>query len=98
MKEIVIEEYLCDQVKILGGLCEKFVSPGKRGVPDRIITWPCGMIHFVETKAPYGKISKLQKIDHRERRKRGAKVFVLSTKPAVDKYLDDWTFLTRGGS
>lgn len=95
MREIVVEEYLRDQVIELGGLCEKFVSPGKRGVPDRIITWPCGMIHFIETKAPGKKPDPCQDRDHAERRKRGAHVFVLDTKEKVDLYLGDWRFLAR---
>ena len=93
MKEVVIEQFLRDEVEAAGGMCEKFVSPGKRGVPDRIITWPCGVIHFVETKAP-GKGAKLhQKRDHEQRRKLGVAVFVLNTREKVAKYIADCVLL-----
>lgn len=44
-----------------GGLCLKFVSPGKRGVPDRIVLFPGGVVAFVEFKRPGGRFSELQK-------------------------------------
>jgi hypothetical protein len=94
MKESVIETYLCDQIILLGGLCEKHVSPGQRGVPDRLATWPCGMMHLIETKAPGKKPDPHQRRDHERRRKRGVRVFVLDTKEKVDSYIADWKFLT----
>ena len=51
MLEKEIEAYLCKRIKQLGGMCEKFTSPQKRSVPDRIITLPNNNIIFVETKA-----------------------------------------------
>jgi hypothetical protein len=36
VREKVIENYLCEEAKKIGGLCYKFTSPGRRGVPDRI--------------------------------------------------------------
>ena len=60
-----------------GWLCEKFISPGKRGVPDRIVT-AFNYICFVEMKTPVGRLSKLQIIDHKRRRDRGADVYVVS--------------------
>ena len=60
-----------------GWLCEKFISPGKRGVPDRIVTAQ-NYICFVELKKPGGRLSKLQIIDHKRRRDRGADVYVAS--------------------
>ncbi len=45
----------------LGGLCLKWVCPGWSGVPDRILLFPGGRVHFVETKRPQGgKVSALQ--------------------------------------
>lgn len=37
MRECEIERKLVDTVKVKGGICWKFVSPGTAGVPDRII-------------------------------------------------------------
>ena len=52
MKESEIEEYLKHRVGGIGGQCWKRVSPGRLGVPDRILILPGGVIWFVETKAP----------------------------------------------
>ena len=60
MKEKDIENYLRTQVKKLGGIAYKFISPGNVGVPDRIIIMPNGKIYFVELKTDKGKLTELQ--------------------------------------
>ena len=60
MKEKDIENYLRLQVKKLGGLAYKWISPGNVGVPDRIILMPNGKIYFVELKTDKGKLTELQ--------------------------------------
>ncbi|MDN8759846.1 VRR-NUC domain-containing protein, partial [Staphylococcus aureus] len=52
MRESKIESYLVREVKKLNGLCLKWVSPGIRGVPDRIIIMPKGKTYYVEMKQP----------------------------------------------
>ena len=77
MLEKVIEAALVKRVKALGGMAEKFTSPNKRSVPDRIVTLPGGVIIFVELKAP-GKLPKeLQQRDHDIRRALGCDVRVI---------------------
>ena len=45
----------------LGGKCLKWVCPGWRGVPDRILLLPGGRVQFVELKRPKGgKVDPLQ--------------------------------------
>lgn len=56
-----IEKRLVREVKKLGGLCLKWVSPGNSGVPDRIVLMPSGKAIFVELKRPGGREGALQR-------------------------------------
>lgn len=60
MRESDIERHLRESVTRKGGLALKFISPGRVGVPDRIVLLPPGKIIFVEMKAPGGKLSAPQ--------------------------------------
>lgn len=51
-----IENVLRKAVEAEGGLCLKWVCPGHRGVPDRMILFPGGIIAFVELKRPGAKV------------------------------------------
>lgn len=60
-----IESKLVKMVKNHGGKCLKWVCPGWKGVPDRIILLPGGRVLFVETKRPKGGVlSAMQKKWH----------------------------------
>jgi len=78
MLEKQIEAALVRRVKELGGLCEKFVSPGRRSVPDRIVTLPGGRVVFVELKAPGKGATEMQDRDHWRRRRLGCEVVVIN--------------------
>jgi hypothetical protein len=78
MLEKKIEQALLERVKTLNGTCEKFVSPGRRGVPDRIVTLPGGRIIFVELKSPTGRLSPSQIRDHERRIQMGCDVRVIN--------------------
>jgi hypothetical protein len=83
MRESVIEKALGIRVKELGGLCEKFVSPGRVGVPDRIITLPGGIIIFVELKAPGKSLRVPQLRDHARRAALGCVVMTIDNLDAA---------------
>jgi hypothetical protein len=86
MRETRIEAALVARVKALGGLCEKFVSPGRRSVPDRLVTLPGNRIIFVELKAP-GKVpTELQLRDHERRRALGCDVRVIDNMDDVHAF------------
>ena len=51
-----IENVLRQSVEEEGGLCLKWTCPGHRGVPDRMILFPGGIIAFVELKRPGAKV------------------------------------------
>lgn len=84
-EEANVEKYLKKQIEAIGGLCWKWVSPGRSGVPDRICIMPGGLIFFVELKAP-GKVERPeQKLVQHYLRKRGCVVYSsISTKHSVD--------------
>lgn len=86
MRESYIERKLCEKVKNLGGKCEKFTSPNNRAVPDRIVTLPGNRIIFVELKAPSKKPTKLQALDHEERRALGCDVRVIDSTEQVERF------------
>lgn len=88
-----VEDYLAEQVELHGGTCEKFVSPNRKNVPDRLVCWPNSINHpfplvdFVETKAPGKGANDGQKRDHDRRRAMGYEVLVLNTRELVDGYI-----------
>lgn len=86
MRESVIEKALVERVKTLGGMCEKFTSPSRRGVPDRLVTLPGGLVVFVELKAPGKSLSVLQQRDHARRRALGCTVFVIDSLEAANAF------------
>ena len=52
-----IENVLRKAVEDEGGVCLKWTCPGHRGVPDRMILFPGGVIAFVELKRPGAKVN-----------------------------------------
>ncbi|KLU15367.1 MULTISPECIES: VRR-NUC domain-containing protein [Xenorhabdus] len=80
IREDVIERYLVIEVKKAGGIAYKFVSPGRRGVPDRIVVLPNGRVIFVECKAPGEKPRPDQLREHERLRALGQTVVVLDSK------------------
>jgi uncharacterized OB-fold protein len=93
ISEAALEHYFVEQVEKHGGIAEKFTSPGRRHVPDRIVTWPCygfARVHFVELKTIGGKLELGQIRDHARRRHLGCHVRVVWTKKQVDEYVAEY--------
>ena len=61
MREKEVEQNLVKAVRLAGGFCIKFTSPGFDGVPDRLVLLPKGRMAFIELKAPGKKPRALQK-------------------------------------
>lgn len=59
VRETSVELQLKRRVQSEGGRALK-LAPFVAGVPDRIVLLPGGWVAFVEVKAPYGRLSKLQ--------------------------------------
>ena len=87
MRESAIEARLVRRVRERGGLCYKFVSPGNRGVPDRLVIAPDGRVFFVELKSQNGRLSKLQKFQMSELKARNVDVYVLYSVEHVEEFM-----------
>jgi hypothetical protein len=90
MREKVVETYLRNRAKAMGGKAYKFVSPGNDGVPDRMVCLPGGVVFFIETKAP-GKVSTpLQRFQQKQMRELGLDVYAdVDSREKVDAILDE---------
>ncbi|MFE4332476.1 VRR-NUC domain-containing protein [Streptomyces sp. NPDC056831] len=85
-RERTVEGYLLRQCRANGLLCLKFVSPARRGVPDRIVVAQSRTV-FVEVKRPGGQLRKLQETMHAKLRRHGAEVHVVDDEPGVDAFI-----------
>jgi len=94
--ESQIEKHLVKRIETIGGTAEKFTSPNRRSVPDRLVLMPARgpvprytpVIIFVELKAPGKKPTPAQQRDHERRRAMGFRVEVLDSIEAVDKFVE----------
>lgn len=86
--EGTIENYLIKKATENNCLCYKFVSPGKRGVPDRIVIGK-GKTIFVELKSETGSLRKQQEYRIQQMIEHGADVRVLNTKEKIDKFFEE---------
>jgi hypothetical protein len=77
--ESKLEAKCREHAKARGCKFYKWVSPGKRGVADRILVSPGGVITFVETKAPAGGLSPEQARFIRDMAALGVTVHVIDT-------------------
>ena len=87
MKEKIIEKYLVQRVKDLGGSAYKFTSPAHRGVADRVVCLPNGQTWFIELKAPDGRLSELQKIFASDMALMNQKYACLWSKEQIDGWI-----------
>ena len=89
-----IEQYFVRQCKKHDWMPEKYTAPGKRSVPDRLVSKHHGDVFFCELKAPGKKPTTKQAEDHAKRRERGFRVYVADTYEAVDAVINAEEFLT----
>lgn len=87
MIEKHIEEYLCEQVKTLGGEVRKAEWTGRRHCPDRRVMHPL-LQCWVEVKAPGQRSRPGQLREHERMQLLGEKVYVVSTYDEVDGLLE----------
>lgn len=88
MLESEIEKKLVREIRKMGGMAYKFVSPGNTGVPDRIVILP-GVITFVELKTETGRLSPGQKRQIGKLQDLGMKVVVLHGMKELEEFLNE---------
>ena len=98
VREREIEGYLRRRVEQAGGRCVKFIPDVDNGMPDRVVMLPGGVLLWVETKKPKGgKVSSLQREQHRRLRALGQRVEVVWTKEDADALLSEFAPATPQG-
>ena len=85
-RESEIERYFVWTVERMGGTAYKWRSPNHRGVSDRIACLPDGSVHFVELKAPGGRLAPLQKLFAARMKELGQNYTVLWSRTEIDEW------------
>lgn len=89
MLEENVENRLTKEVKKRGGKAPKFVSPGLRGMPDRIVLLPGARTIFVELKKPGETRDPLQIKRAQELEALGYEVYCLDSYEAIDRFVTE---------
>lgn len=87
--ESAIERKLGKEIKKLGGLSIKLVSPTMPGAPDRLIFLPWRRLYLVELKSAIGVLSKLQLIVHKMFAAIGWPVYVVSNDQELNDFIEE---------
>lgn len=95
MSEKNLERKLREEVKKLGGMALKFISPGHAGVSDRIVLMPGGRIWFVELKQKGKKLNPLQEIFKKQTDKLKFRNLMIDDKTSLDLFLHEIKVLQK---
>lgn len=87
MRESQIERALVQRVQAVGGQAYKFTSPGRVGVPDRIVLLPGRPPEFVELKREGEKPRSTQAREHARIRAAGGVVHVIDSLAGIEELL-----------
>ena len=89
VREKVIEQYFVAEVKKLGGIALKLNSTSMKGLPDRLILLPNGILFFAELKATGKKARHLQRFIHQKLQSLGFIVYIIDSEAQVKKIVKD---------
>lgn len=84
-----VERYLVKACEARGWRCWKLVSPGRRGVPDRLVIRR-GAVAFVEVKRRGGRVSPLQRRRLAELARLDADARVVKSRAEIDAVIGEW--------
>lgn len=89
VRESTVERRFTLLARRHGGVAFKWVSPGRAGVPDRILMLPGGRLFLVELKRPGGRPRPLQVAMHRRLAALGFPVHVVDDADAFYRTVVD---------
>jgi hypothetical protein len=89
MRESTLEKRFKIEIEKHGGQALKFVSPNKRGVPDRLVLIPGGQAVFAELKAPGKPLEPLQKKRADELQALGFKVYKIDSIAGIKSFIQE---------
>lgn len=81
-----LEAFFAERVRRSGGMALKLI-PTRKGMPDRLVVLPDGVVCFVELKTDTGVPSPAQRVMHERLTALGADVSVLSGKGEILAWL-----------
>jgi hypothetical protein len=87
VRESTLERRLVREVERIGGLAPKLVSPGNRGVPDRLVILPNGRTVYVEMKAPGKPLEPLQEHWKRKLLNLGHRHYKIDSNEDIDRFI-----------
>lgn len=87
VRENKVERYLDAEIQKLGGITRKWVSPGRDGVPDRLVILN-GWVIGVEVKTTDGKLSEAQMREHVRLRVAGMQTVTVHGERGVDDLVE----------
>lgn len=87
MREKLIEERFIREVKKAGGLALKVNSTSMKGLPDRMVLLPNGVLFFAEIKATGKRARALQNFVHKKLRALGFDVYIIDSIEMVKEVL-----------
>lgn len=99
IRENKVEKYLDAKIVELGGITRKWVSPGRDGVPDRIIFFrvPEFEVVLAEVKTTDGVLSVAQAREHETLREHINPVTTIYGEHGVDAFIADLQKAYDGG-
>jgi hypothetical protein len=89
MREVLLEQHLVREVERVGGRAPKWVSPGQRGVPDRLVILPGGRTVYVEMKSPGKPLNPLQERWAKILQSLGHEVYKIDSVDAIERFIQE---------
>lgn len=87
VREADLEIYFSGLVRRSGGLAYK-IAPTAKGIPDRFVIWPGGLLELVELKTETGRLSPAQRLWHAHAAECGVEVTVLYGADQIKTYVE----------